>query len=121
MQEYSDLVAAFGNHFTLSIDTSYFQDVGDDLLGESIPQLLPPRLVTDKVGTIRSIRNALHLDHNEFIFTNEPAIRMFNGYQYSQDLTENSIHNSDMIKFIPKVIMFWVPDKGLYVWSVKDV
>jgi hypothetical protein len=120
LMEFPNNIAIFGDHFTLTLDTSAIKDVGEADIGESIIQLFTPKLVTNKIGIVKSVRPAKYMNGSVWVMTNEPAVRLFDGYQYSDDVTENSIHDTEIVRLRRKVIMKWIPWKGLFIWGERD-
>lgn len=119
LKDYPDGVVVFGEHFTLFIDTSLTENVGLEDVGEFILQFQTPQLVTDEIGTPYSADPA-ELNKGEIIFTNQPSVRFFNGYTYAEDITFRSINKSILTKLKPFMISHWNPNRGYFLWGVKD-
>jgi len=120
LQEYPDVIVIFGSHFTKILDMSLINNVGEQDLGESILQINSAELITNKIGVSKVVKPTRFRNNSEFILTNEPAVRLFDGKVYSDDITKHSIREKRLTKLQDKAILKWVPGRGLFLWGTVD-
>jgi len=109
------ILVIWGENYTYILDLNVTNNAGQAALGEYIPALPDPELITDGIGC-PSRGNAVKVaDGAEFVFTSEPAIRVFNGKGYTDDLTDKKIHESELEKYNQKVVAHWSKANGLVV------
>ena len=53
-------------------------------------------------------------------FTNEPNIRLFNGYEHGESITEEIIQRSDIQHFRPGIIPAFDRIAGYFLFGIKD-
>lgn len=116
---YPEALVIFGKNFTYYLDTTLETNGGFEELGEFIVVYVDPRLVDDKVGCPHEGCAALADHGGEYIFTNEPAIRYFDGFKYSDNLALNKIQESEITQLTLNVIMGWDKKRGLNIWGVN--
>ncbi len=120
IEEYPNKVLIiWGENYTYYVDTNIISNAGDNRLGEFIPTLPDPELITDRIGCPSRANAAKVADGAEFIFTSEPAIRVFDGRKYTDDLTQGRVHDSELIGFNQKVIAYWSKLLGLRIRGIK--
>jgi hypothetical protein len=87
---FPDQVVVFGSHSTSGITTSSYQDQKLSDVGEDVVVLTTQKVLDPVIGT--SCGSVIMLDRSRALgITTEPAIRTFDGQQYSADLAEGKI------------------------------
>ena len=118
--EYPESLTIFTRNQTYYVDTTIIDEGGETAVGESTPVYSDPRLVTNRIGCPAENCSTRHDAGGEFIFTNEPAIRYFDGYKYSDDLSLNLVRDSEVLQFDLNVVMEYDKLRGLNLWGIKN-
>jgi len=118
---YQESVCVFGKNFTYYLDTTVVINSGEPRVGEFIATYGDPRLLSDNIGVVAEGSCAKLGNGSEMIFTGEPAVRMFNGSQYSDNYADGTIQNSKLAPMFFKNIMNWDSLNGLKMWGSVSV
>ncbi|MAF44061.1 MAG: hypothetical protein CMI54_07865 [Parcubacteria group bacterium] len=119
LKEYPDVLCIFGKHFTFYLDTTVEINGGEPLLREFIVSYADPKLITNKVGCFGEGCTASIDNGGEIIYTNEPAVRLFDGSKYSDNIAVNAIQDSKIAELNVEAIMEWDIKRGLNMWSIN--
>lgn len=114
---YPNYLVIFGKNFTYLVDPSLIINSGEERLGEFIPTFTDPRLLTSKIGVLREGACSAMGDGMEIMLTGEPAIRVFNGTSYSENLADGSIQNTKIANLYHAVVTDWDSRNGLKLWG----
>lgn len=105
---------------TYTLNTQQVYDAGDSRYNESFLSFHDPVKVSDKIG-VRSPSNVVSVDSGlEVVFTNEPAIRFFDGSKYGEDISKNKVLDSYVIPFYPRIIMNYDDSFGVKIWGYSN-
>ena len=114
---YPNYLVIFGKNFTYLVDPSLIINSGEERLGEFIPTFTDPRLLTSKIGVLREGSCTSMGDGMEIMLTGEPAVRVFNGTSYSENLADGSIQNTKIANLYHAVITDWDSRNGFRLWG----
>ncbi len=119
LKDYPDVLAIFGKHFTYFLDTTVEENGGESRLGEFIVAYSDPKLITNRVGC-NSEGSAASIDGGgELILTNEPAVRYFDGFKYSDNIALNTVQDSKISQLKVDTVLEWDKRRGLSIWGVN--
>jgi len=119
LKDYPEVLAIFGKHFTYYLDTTVEVNGGESLLGEFIVTYSDPKLITNRVGC-NSEGSAASIDGGgEIILTNEPAVRFFDGFKYSDNIALNTVQDSKISQLKVDTVLEWDKRRGLSIWGVN--
>jgi len=93
---------------------------GNPKFNESFFMLQDPELINEHIGTAQDSHCVRIDSNNELVFTNEPAIRFFNGSEYSDNVSESVIQNKYITKFFKKLILHYNGNMGVYLWGYNE-
>jgi len=111
-----DEVTVFTTNGTYVFNTKQ-SEVITTAFGESFVVLKDPIKVSSTIG-IKSVDSWDYAGDGEMIVvTSEPAIRLFNGNSYGDDLTDGKIHNSYLMRMNGDVLIKYDPVYGVTVWG----
>lgn len=119
LKEYPDVLCIFGKNFTYYLDTTIEYNGGEPRLGEFIVSYADPKLITNRVGCFGEGSSADIDNGGELIFTNEPAIRYFDGFKYSDNIALNAIQDTKISEMNIQVSMEWDKKRGLNMWGIN--
>jgi len=92
---------------------------GDDRFGEILYTVQDPQLIDDTIG-VWGMCNIDAINSNaEVVFTNEPAVRFFDGstMKYSPDMSYGYVLDSDIKKLKQPVIVSYDSVTGITIWG----
>lgn len=93
------------------------QNAADPRFPDTVFILNDPQLVDGSIGTSNEVSVAKMDVGREVVLTSEPALRIFDGQQYSENLAEGRIQKSDMQKFTGPVTVDYDPIHGITLWG----
>jgi len=105
---------------TWMLVTSTSAEAGDTSLGEEYTVVGDPELITDTIGVIGDTSSKTIANGQEIVWTTEPAIRLFDGFQYGTNLAEKALMN-EIRKYQPDVKISYSPSDGLHFWGDQEV
>jgi len=115
LKEYPNTLSIFGRNHTYYLDPTIIQNAGESRVGEYIPVFTDPRLITDRIGVFTEGNSAKIDNGGEVILTNEPAVRFFDGYKYSDNIADGKVQNTRIASFLHSVVMAWNSRRGLKI------
>jgi hypothetical protein len=119
IRPYPDKIIIRCTHSTYRIATTTTIDGGDNTLGESYQILGDPEVVDDAIGSVGD-SSAIRLPNgNELVFTNEPAIRIFNGYEYGENLAKYIMNEIKKLK--RPVLLSYSPIEGVHLFGQQEI
>jgi hypothetical protein len=103
---------------TFEITTTSPTQGGNTAIGESFFVLPDPAVVDNSIG-VNGRSSVLLSNGNEIVLTQEPALKTFNGTQYSANEAEGRFQR-EIAKFKRPVFMSYSPARGLLIWGYQD-
>lgn len=119
LKDYPEALVIFGQNFTYYLDTTIEINGGNKLFGEFILVYPDPVLVDRKIGCPAIGCSAVVEGGGEIIFTNEPAIRHFNGFKYSENIAVSAVQDSFIAQIRAGTLLQWDKRRGLNIWGVN--
>jgi hypothetical protein len=104
---------------TWALVTSTSAQGGDTSLGEQYSVIGDPESIADTIGVIGDTSSKTIANGQELVWTTEPAIRLFDGYQYGENLAENCVM-SEVRKYMPDVKISYSPSDGIHFWGDQE-
>jgi len=108
-------------HKTYRINPQFATPLGDAEFGESYWNIGDPIMISDNIGVLNNTGSIELDDGTQIVWTCEPAIRFFDGNVYSEDISLHKIHNSELTKLIPVVVMDYDHVLGFNIWGQQVV
>ena len=115
----NDIICIFTDTETYIINSKQGKVMTTDY-GESYYMLPTPIKVSGSIGMRYKDSWTFHDKDKVIVFTSEPAIRLFNGSAYSDDLSNGSIHNTYINKFYTSLIIDYDQVRGTNFWSARS-
>jgi len=121
MAEFQDKLILYCANSTRKIATNIYSEIRLPEVGEVVSSLSSVSLVDPDVG-IKDIGGVMDIGGGrQMVVSSEPAVRMFDGNGYSQDLTVDSEGKGFVSKMISKLQMSlasaYDPDIGYILWG----
>lgn len=92
---------------------------GDSTLGEQYTVVGDPEILTDTIGVIGDTSSKTLANGQELVWTTEPALRVFDGFSYGENLAANIM---DILRlFMPDVKISYSPSDGVHFWGDQEV
>lgn len=96
-----------------------FTNVGEISVGESVSKLPPMTLVSQHgsvgAGGRQSIDNGV-----DILITSEPAVRTFNGSEYSENYAAKRIQRSELVHFKRVYVTGFNNQVGFFIWGIQE-
>ena len=105
------------NTYYISPQQSYMS--GDASIGEAYSVLQDPVMVVSGIGSTHQSKFAKGPNEGFVVVTNEPAVRLFDGNQYGEDLTDGSIKRNELQKLNSMIILGYDSNSGIFMWGMK--
>lgn len=93
------------------------QSSSDPRIPEAVFILETPQLIDGSIGTSNEVSVAQMGTGREIVYTSEPALRVFDGQQYSDNLAQGKIQESDLQRFTGPVTVDYDPIHGITLWG----
>lgn len=104
---------------TYLINPQQAYTAGDKTIGEAYSVLPDPELVASGRGATHQSKFSKGPDGGYVVSTNEPAIRIFNGTQYGEDMSDGKIKRNEIQKLDSMMLLAYDSNSGVYVWGTK--
>lgn len=95
-------------------------EAGEARFNESYYVIPSPEVTSEVIGCKQFSHVKKIDDNNELVFTNEPAVRFYNGDTYSDNVAFNMIQDSHIKKFYRKLIIDYIHDVGILLYGAND-
>lgn len=102
---------------TYRLNPAQAYPAGDSRFGESYLTMRDPKPVSLNIGVPNNTCYDSVEDGTQICYTGEPAIRFFDGNQYSENIALNRIQVSDIQKLNPTVYMDYDHVAGIHLWG----
>jgi hypothetical protein len=101
---------------TDQLSTTTSNEGGDVTIGEEYPALNDPTSLDDALGVPNDNSSRFLQNGHELVWTNEPAIRIFDGFKYGENLAEGLVM-SEIRKIFPNARIAYSPVDGINIWG----
>lgn len=120
MKSREAIVTIRGAFNTYLVDTSTPVEVGETSVGESVLQISDPQIVTRGIGSVGDGGSVETERGSELLVTNEPAVRLFDGRQYGDNLSLDRVQKSDIQKMKQVFISGYSSNSGAFFWGKQE-
>lgn len=104
------------NNCTYQLSTTVSTEGGDISIGEEYQVLGDPEMLDDVIGVPGDSSSRLLQNGQELVWTSEPAVRIFDGTKYGDNLAEKLVM-SEIRKYYPNVRIAYSPTDGIHLWG----
>jgi len=105
------------NQKTFVLRTEQAYNAGDPKFNESFFTFPDPTIVTDQIG-VNAVSHVVSTgDGVELVYTNEPAIRIYDGEKYGKDISADRVRDTFIVPFYPTLVIDYDGDIGVMLWG----
>lgn len=102
------------NTYTINQSQGIVQEDDDGGYWVALPS---PTIAKHGIGTARQYCVTDGPDGTKLVYTNEPAIRTFNGFEYGENLAKDKIMSKGLQKMSYNVILDYDKVSGIHIWG----